>query len=150
MPDDQQRFLAAVDDAAGDYKNAGSQLQRSVAARNAPVRWCSSLSSGAAKGWVGKVKAVDKTLGYGTLRIEMGERAEVRTTSTFLFDRETLIGAEAPLFGQIARLKVGQKVRFYGNFVADDSTCIRETSVTESGQAESPDFLFRFTLVEPE
>lgn len=149
IPSDQERFLGAVDSVADTYKSAASDLQRSAAVKNVGAGWCSALASAEVTGWIGKVKHVDSTLGYATVRVEISERAEVRTTSAVPFDVDTLIAPESPLFQKAASLSEGQRVRFSGSFIPDTATCIKEESLTGSGRTETPDFLFKFSSIDP-
>ena len=48
------------------------------------------------------------------------------------------------LFGEIENLAVGQKVMFSGVLFKGETTCLRETSLTNSGSITGPDFEIKF------
>lgn len=148
-PEQQQTFLEAVDAVADSYDSASTDLQRKEAADGAMGRWCAALPNAEVTEWTGKVLAVGTTQDKATLRIALNDAAEVRTSSTFLWDSGTLIASDSELFRQVAKLRVDDKVRFSGLFVAgDDEECLTETSITKSGTTQTPDFLFKFSSVQ--
>lgn len=147
-PKEQRTFLDAVDAVAAAYKSASTDLQRKEAADGAMSRWCAALPNAEVTEWTGKVVAVGTTQDKATLRIAVNDAAKVRTSSSFLWDSETLIASDSGLFRQVAKLRVGEEVRFSGRFVpGDDEECVTEGSITKSGMTQTPDFLFTFTSV---
>jgi hypothetical protein len=61
---------------------------------------------------------------------------------------QTLIPAGSTLYEQIARLSVGEKVIFSGTF-AGGKDFVEETSLTEEGSMNAPEFLFSFSGIRP-
>jgi hypothetical protein len=46
------------------------------------------------------------------------------------------------------QMRRGDQVRFSGDFIRNDTDCVKETSLTLAGSMTDPDFLFRFGDVE--
>jgi hypothetical protein len=61
----------------------------------------------------------------------------------------TLIEPSSSLFQRASSLKVGQAVRFSGNFFQSPNDCIEETSLTLEGSVTEPTFIVRFSEVSP-
>ena len=53
------------------------------------------------------------------------------------------------MYHDLLKLKVGETVRFSGTFFAGDTDCFQEQSMTLGGSITDPEFLFRFSRVEP-
>jgi hypothetical protein len=66
-----------------------------------------------------------------------------------LHDFKTLIHPESPLHAAAVTLHKGQLVKFSGEFGPDSDDCFKENSLTVEGAMTVPEFLFRFTWINP-
>ena len=89
--------------------------------------------------------------GKGVLYIKLAENVHVETTNNSLSEalsgNSTLIEPGSALFEKLSRMKVGDEVRFSGQFFPSKLDCVEETSLTLSGSMTDPEFLMRFTAV---
>jgi hypothetical protein len=53
------------------------------------------------------------------------------------------------MFAKASALKEGQWVTFSGSFRREEADCIRESSVTLEGSLLEPEFIIRFTDINP-
>jgi hypothetical protein len=61
----------------------------------------------------------------------------------------TLIKPDTALYKALLTMKLGSTVRIHGRLFASGPDCYREKSVTLAGSLEDPDFLVRFSRIEP-
>ena len=115
---------------------------------------CSLLRSAQAKDWIGTVATLSSTNdGKGVLAVQLSDRVTLSTTnngfSESLSDLKTLIPVGSAVQTQAMALHTGQHVRFSGNFAHSHDDCLEEASLTVDGSMSNPEFLFRFSDVQP-
>ena len=121
---------------------AGAQRQKRAKAL------CAALKNRSVKGWTGFITDLSSNSdGLGILSIETGKGITVTTWNNAISDAgdNTLLKVDSPVMEAAAELAVGQAVEFSGTFVKDSKDCIRESSMTQAGSMESPEFIMRFT-----
>lgn len=152
LPDAEKRLIAAVRAAADSYKGAQNDLAKGATRAVRARAICAAVRPGTVKDWVGKVATLSSNSdGKGVISVEIAPKIHVQTWNNALSDvlHETLIAGDSPVLAQAATLSKGMKVRFSGRFFASDVDCIHEQSMTLSGSMTSPDFVFRFSKIEP-
>lgn len=89
--------------------------------------------------------------GRGVLAVRLSPEVIVRTHSMSWGDEgtRTLIPIGSPLHKQALALSVGQRVQFSGMFFPSRIDCTTETSLTVSVAMTEPEFLFRFSEIQP-
>jgi hypothetical protein len=132
---------------------AGNNDMAKGAARPARAKEiCTAVRPGRVSGWIGTVETLSSNNdGKGVLSVRVGPDVHVKTWNNSLSDigDNTLIEPGSPIFQQATALTVGQTVRFSGTFLRSDADCIREASMTLVGSISSPEFVFRFSEIEP-
>jgi hypothetical protein len=157
-PADQNLFLNEVRNYANQYidnENGAFRTQLRMK-RAAWINTQLQLKKGVSQ-WTGEVKevstsSVDNSIGL-TLNFS-GYPIEIKTWTNFFSDNlsgeKTMIELNSALGQKIVSLRIGQKVKFSGKFLADSGVNgIEEISITESGSMTEPEFTFVFTDIIP-
>lgn len=147
MPSDQSLFIKIVSDGQIKFAEADSEFLQGAARPARAKALCRSSVGPAVKNWVGKISELTTNGdGKGVVRIEIADRIGVKTWNNAISDAfdKTLIDPRAKAFGQLGELRRGDRVKFSGTLVTDETDCFRETSVTLAGSMKRPDYLFRF------
>ena len=125
---------------------AGAQRQKRAKAL------CAALKNRSVKGWTGFVTSLSSNSdGLGILSIETGKGITVTTWNNAISDSgdDTLLKVGGPVMEVASQLAVGQAVEFSGTFVKSAKDCIQESSMTQAGSMESPEFIMRFSSLKP-
>lgn len=152
LPEIQQRFISAVSKHQEMFTVAKNEIQQSVVRDRRRDAIAEALNGLSIKSWVGTVRALETNSdGKGILSIEIAPGIEIKTWNNALsdFDSNTLIDKNSELYGSLFDLEVGQKVRFSGRFFSSELDSVEETSITIDGSMRSPEFLFKFSSVQP-
>lgn len=153
FPKDQQEFVQIVVSAQKQARNTENDMQRGgiKAARDQQI--CAVMKSRAVSGWIGTVKLVDANSdGKGVFTVEIAHDVRVKTWNNAFSDisDKTMFEPGSALFNTASQLKKGQRVKFSGMFLkGSQGECVREASISLSGKVQDPDFIFRFSSVEP-
>ncbi|WP_238888600.1 hypothetical protein [Achromobacter insuavis] len=153
LPKDQQEFVQIVASAQKQARNTENDMQRGgiKAARDQQI--CAVMKSRAVSGWIGTVKLVDANSdGKGVFTVEIAHDVRVKTWNNAFSDisDKTMFEPGSALFNTASQLKKGQRVKFSGMFLkGSQGECVREASISLSGKVQDPDFIFRFSSVEP-
>src|SRR5262249_5167482 len=113
---------------------------------------CAVIHPGPETEWVGTLDHTSvNSDGSGVLSIGIGDNIFVKTRDDSASDVEdlTLIKASEPLFRDVQNLKVGQPVVFSGTLFGSQSDCLKEGRPTPAGSMQSPQFIMRFSEVQP-
>lgn len=152
IPSDEQRFIDVIDSARTKYKAAPNEMLKGVERVNRRKAICNTLNSRNVSNWVGKITKLDSTGkdAMGVLAISIAKDIRLKTWNNEFSDKQfgTLIGGESGLFRAVSSMKVGDTVRFSGNFFNSEKDCVHESSITDSGSMDDPEFIFRFYQVE--
>jgi len=103
------------------------------------------------KDWVGTIKKIDSNSdGYAVLKIEIARKVYVKTLNNTLSDifHKTLLKPNTPLFDKVANMKKGQKVKFLVIYLKIKN-CIFESSLSLDVKLTKPNYIFRFSDVNP-
>lgn len=144
-------FISVVETARSQYRSAINDLVR-PAARPARAKALCRLTALTVDNWVGTVSTLSSSYaGRGILSIKVGEEIYLTTWNNEYSDSQdhTLLDPNADVFRQAATLRVGQQVIFSGAFRPSPADCIREASVTLDGSLTEPEFIVRFSRLEP-
>jgi uncharacterized protein YdeI (BOF family) len=151
-PQDEMVLIEASKTAMDKAKNADNDMQRGSALRERSKTICKGMTNFSIKDWVGTITKIDSNSdGYGVLEIEIAKNVYVKTWNNALSDsfHKTLLTPDTPLFDKVANMKKGQKVKFSGKFFKERETCIYESSLSLYGKLTEPEYIFRFSDVNP-
>lgn len=155
IPDDQAKFVQAVQKGQNANKVATNDMQKGGARATREKELCSLLLVPGIANWVGDVYSISSNSdGKGVLEVTIGPDVYVKTWNNAFSDvlHHTMIDPGTSLFDEASQLKEGQKISFSGSFVRDtrDSIgCFYESSLTLDGKLSEPEFIFRFSDVSP-
>jgi hypothetical protein len=150
MPADEAAFIAASQRALAQYNTAPNDMLKGS---SRPVRAraiCEAVPNKQAVWWIGKVTKLDTNGdGKGVLYVEIAPSISVDTWNNDISDAEdnTLINPASALFARVSQLRLGQFVRFNGDFPDSDTDCVKESSLTLEGSITEPEFIIRFSSV---
>lgn len=152
LPTDQQKFIEIVKlaqekstQAENDMAKGGIKMEREQA--------ICKVIKGTVSNWVGTINQIDANSdGKGVLSIELASGLTVKTWNNDVsdYDTETLLLPNSPLFLKVSQMKVGQTVKFNGNFFKahEDTDCLTEGSLSLDGKIKEPEFIFKFSSVD--
>ena len=152
MPAAERAVIDAVEQARQDYASGANDMQKGASRPTRARSICAAIPDRRAAQWVGNVSEISSNgEGSGVLNIVVAPNVQVKTWNNALSDSfdNTLIDPSSDLYRQALTLKVGQAVRFSGQFVSGPVDCIREASLTLYGSVSEPDFIIRFSEVSP-
>lgn len=154
LPADETELISTVAYSKTEYDGAQNEFQKSAIRRQRAEALARIFPNRAAIEWIGTISSMQTTSdGQGILAVKLlGDKAiTIRTSSTGLSDAftGTLIPAGSPLYDEISRLSVGQNVVFSGTFGLGELDYLNESSITEAGSMNEPEFIFRFASVRP-
>jgi hypothetical protein len=153
LPEVQLAFVQTVGEAQNKARSAENDMQRGGIKAARDKQLCSQLKSRAVKEWIGKVQRVDANSdGKGVFSVEIAKNVEVKTWNNSFSDviHKTMLEPGTPLFNTAASLKKGQLIKFSGTFFnGSEGDCLAESSLSLSGKVKDPEFIFRFTAIEP-
>lgn len=151
-PADQAALLAAIAEARSAYRSAANDMARGATRPQRGAAICKALRSRQVQDWTGVVSKLSSNgEGKGVLTIRIGDDVWAGTWNNAFSDigSDTLIAPGSPVMNSAMRLSEGQWVRFSGTFLQDDTDCVREQSMTMDGSMRRPEFVFRFSSIEP-
>lgn len=145
-PADQKRFIQIVKQAQSASRSAANDMARggALAIRNNALK-NEELD---VTSWIGVVTLIySNSDGWGVLVIEIAKDVSIQTWNNSISDMssDTLIKPGSALFNAAASLKLGQTVKFSGQFIRDDETGVGEQSMSLQGKLEEPEFTFKFS-----
>jgi hypothetical protein len=151
IPADQKSFANIVDYAAAEAKNSENDVKKGklLVERNKNI--C-ALKIGNINDWVGTIRSITTNSdGHGVLSVKVSDHGYLTTWNNALSDvfDGTLIKPGSAIHNTIAELNRGDLIKFSGNFVENDETCVGEQSLTLNGKIRDPEFTFQFGMVSP-
>jgi hypothetical protein len=152
MPSDEKAFVDAIVQARLMYRQAANDLAKGGTRSTRAVAVCQLLGrSLTVDGWIGIIETLSSNSeGKGVLKIRIGPDIQVGTWNNSLSDvgDHTLIDPTSSLFADLSAMSTGQIVKFGGRFIASETDCVRESSMTLGGSMTKPDYIVRFRQVE--
>lgn len=147
VPEFQAGFVRVISDYAAKYNAAENDLQKSALATQRHKEF-EKLKGDPRniKDWVGQLESMG-TNGDGNAYIVVSLPDSPVTLSTWNNSfsdakEKTLILQSSSLFATLAGLKPKSLVKFSGQLM-------RPKNITEGGRMKEPDFLFKFSKIEP-
>jgi hypothetical protein len=148
IPEEQQKLVAVLSEfqkLASEAKNDLQLAQLRDRRKNAIRALSANLK---VKDWTGRVQTLTTNSdGLGVLVVELAPNILIGTWNNAFSDvvENTLIPKSTPLYERISMLKVGDGIKFSGNFFVSEEDEIREKSLTMRGSLAEPEFLFKFS-----
>ncbi|MCP1404605.1 hypothetical protein [Achromobacter insolitus] len=153
QPEQQRLLVQTVVEAQGKGRATENDMQLGGIKAARDKQLCSQMKSRAVKDWIGTVQRVGANSdGKGVLSIEIADKVAVKTWNNAFSDtsHKTMLEPGTALFNTAASLKKGQLIKFSGTFFNGSSgDCLAESSLSLSGKVQDPEFLFRFSAIEP-
>jgi hypothetical protein len=149
-PPVQRAFSDVVEQYRGKYKAAGDELLKSRVRTARATALNEALPALTVAGWQGRITALGTTGdGKAYVSIEIGPKLEVKTWNNALSDAgdQTLIPQGTPLYDALSHRAKGDAVEFSGTLLRSGPDFIKETSLTEAGSMEAPEFLIKLSAV---
>jgi hypothetical protein len=148
----QSAFIGVVRQARDNYKNAANEMAKDDTRDWRKDAICKVLGSLQINNWEGTIFNLSSSSeGKGVLEIAIGPDIHIKTWGNAFsdFNYNTLIEPDSPLFKTLSQMHKGARVRFSGQFMAGDTDCIEEDSITQQGSMAEPQFIFQFSSVSP-
>ena len=150
MPPQQQQFLSIISDFAQKYETAPNDRTKNALRQQRSLRQqraraiCGIISDLTVTNWVGTVTTLPGTdQGKGVLAVSLDKRS---TIGTWGRKYNTLI---KPRTAAAIQLSPGQAVVFSGRFFRAKGDCITEHSSTLREAMTQPNWIVRFSAIEP-
>ncbi|MGD1046640.1 MAG: hypothetical protein ABR936_15135 [Bacteroidota bacterium] len=147
----QMSFLSLNYQYSQQYQLAKNDIQRSSSFNscNADRGNFLSRSDYCVVNWVGRIVSIQTDQGGDKVCIKVENIFKNMNVSyfsqpTISFSDQALIRKGTKVYNQVAQLTESQLVKFSGRFFESSSRGIEETSLTESGCLNTPEFLFEF------
>lgn len=151
LPQDQLKFIEIVKNAQDKVVSAGNDMVKGGIRMEREKALC-GLVNGSIKDWVGTLIEIDANSdGKGVLSIEIEKNITVKTWNNDISDSDTqtMLAPGSPIFQKVSQMKVGQQVKFSGDFFqGSDGECLLEGSLSLDGKITDPEFIFRFSAVD--
>lgn len=150
----EESLISIVDTGRQEYADGQNDFQKGASRPRRANRICNLMQPPVANNWVGTVEELSSnSSGYGVLKIRISPHITIGTSNNSFSDslssQRTLISPSDPVFTQVSSLRIGQAVIFSGRFSTSQDDCLDESSITQSGSMEDPDFEMHFTSVTP-
>lgn len=150
VPEEQAAFMHVVAQHRAQGLSGDSEIKVKRALEQRGRALCDVMGDRAFSAWRGKVSDINSSGDKAGLMIDVGDDVEIGTWNNGFSDigDKTLIAKSSSLYDAVAGLDVGDVVEVSGTFIADSDSCVRETSITDIGSLDTPDFLARFNNVD--
>jgi TPR repeat protein len=150
MPESEKLLIAAVQKARAAYAAGANEMAQGAARPARAKAVCGGIKNLQVNDWIGEVQTLSSNSdGLGVLSIQIAEGIVIKTWNNAISDTsaKTLLDPESPVFKKAVLLKKGQRVKFAGQFIRDETDCFREGSLTLKGSIAKPEYIFRFSDV---
>jgi hypothetical protein len=150
VPSDQIRFEKAVISARESYLKAPNELAAGGTRSARQQAICNAVVNQQANDWIGRVETLTSNGdGKGVVSLSVTQYMHVSTWNNAVSDviDQTLIDPNSSVFKDLVSLKVGDLVKFSGQFSSSRTDCVGEKSVTLRGSMTDPAFTMRFTSI---
>jgi hypothetical protein len=148
LPETEKLLIAAVEKARAAYSAGANEMAQGAARPARAKEICTAIRNPQVSGWVGEVETLSSNSdGLGVLGIRIAKDLLIKTWNNAISDAasKTLIDPESSVFKKAVILNKGQRIKFAGQFIRDDTDCFREGSLTLKGSLTQPEFIFRFS-----
>lgn len=152
LPQEETLFIKSVSKFANSFRKAKNELQESALREQRKQEIAILMAKRRITSWVGKISQLKtNTEGKAILAIRISPDIEIKTWNNALSDTSsnTLIDKGSPIYSSLFELSTGQQVMFSGSFFTSETDYVKETSMTIQGSMRNPEFLFKFTSIEP-
>jgi len=149
---DQIKMLEVIESYKKIYDEAATDLRKGNARIERDEAICSIIGNGKVSNWSGVVEGIGSTseaLGY--IKVAIGDNITLETWNNEFSDvfDDTLVPRKSPLYNILLDLQKGQIVTFSGSFIDGDGVCLDNKNLTEFYAVNRPEFVFKFTAIEP-
>jgi hypothetical protein len=148
LPESERLLIAAVEKARAAYAAGANEMAQGAARPARAKEICGAIRNPQISGWIGEVETLSSNSGgLGVLAIRIAKDLLIKTWNNTISDSsaKTIINPESAVFKKAVVLKKGQRIKFAGQFIRDDTDCFREGSLSLKGSLTQPEFIFRFS-----
>lgn len=148
--EEQKASIDVISKYKAKYESASNDLQRAAVRLQRDDAICKANGGSSVKNWTGVVKTIGGTSeGLGYLTVEIADGVTIETWNNEISDSwdNTLIQKKSGLYKTLLGLTEGQIVKFSGNFVPADESCLNTKNLTEYFAIYSPEFVFKFSAL---
>ena len=148
----ETQLITAVIEAKRVYSVGQNDMAKGDARTQRAKLICDNFKTTNTTDWVGAIERVSTSKnGKGALALKIGDNLFLGTWNNRASDisDQTLIDPASKILKVASSLKVGQLVRFSGSFVGSERDCFKESSVTLEASINQPQFIFRFSDLQP-
>lgn len=152
IPADENTFIQIIQSAQSKSGNAANDMQRGGIKAEREKEIC-KIIKGSVKNWIGQIVKIDaNSEGKGVLEIEIAEKIKIKTSNNAFSDTNysTLLSPDSIIFKTASAMKVGQSVKFSGDFFRgeEEGECLAEGSLTLDGKLSDPEYIFKFSKLD--
>ncbi len=150
--DAEQGLVSIVARYAEIYRSAQNDMLKGASRPARGKEICALMPRLSVTDWTGEIYGLSSNNdGKGVVTVRIGSDVYVKTWNNALSDLEdrTLIDPESGLFRAVSQLAKGRKVRFSGEFMRSAVDCLKEASLTVNGAMTEPEYIFRFSDIQP-
>jgi hypothetical protein len=137
LPDTERLLIVAVEKARAAYSAGANEMAHGAARPARAKEICAAIKNPQVSGWVGEVETLSSNSdGLGVLAIRIAQGVLVKTWNNTRSDaaNKTLIDLESSVFEKAVVLKKGQRVKFAGQFIRDDTDCRRHNGLRRKSE----------------
>lgn len=152
MPANQAMLVGVVESARERYRAGANDMAKGSVRIDRREEICAIIKTYTDGEWVGFIDELSTNGdGLGVLSIKIAPNVTVGTWNNALSDigDGTLIDPKSAVYKTAIGMKVGNVVKFTGQFIEDSTDCIKESSLTMDGSMEEPDFVVKFNSLAP-
>jgi hypothetical protein len=154
VPDTRPETQRAVAEVVSRYRDAygaaPNELLKSQVRTTRAAALKEALPSLVVSNWQGRITDIGTTGdGQASVSIEIGPKVWVKTWNNSFSDisDHTLIPQSSPVYKVLSQKAKGDQVEFSGRLVPGGHDFIKETSMTEEGSMDEPEFLIKLSDV---
>lgn len=157
-PESERAFHALNQQCQQAYAVGQNEIQKSLAFNRCNKSRSQFAKDNRVQNWVGNITDISTDQGADVVSVSISSRSDgvdlaFGTVSNRVSDYATnsLITQSNPLFNVLANMKIGDTVLFDAEFLShpESERGIWESSLTEKGSIEDPEFNVRFTKIQP-
>jgi hypothetical protein len=157
-PASQQEFFSMNNDCKAKYATGQNDIQKSLVFNQCNKDRLRFSKDQNISGWVGEVTDISTDQGADVVSVTItttidGFESSFGTVNNRISDYATdsMITQSNPLFNVLAQMKEGDRVSFDGRFLPhpESQRGIWESSMTEHGSMDEPEFMVRFSDIRP-
>lgn len=151
-PEAQLKFEQVIAEYAKQFSDAANELQESTTRKNRGQALAGLGMGNQVSEWVGYLDSMaTNSDGDAYIIISLNKNLKVGTWNNALSDIEdkSMIKSGTAVYNALSSMKKRQAIKFSGQFVRSKDDHFKEMSLTIQGSMKNPEYVFRFSKIEP-